>query len=113
MTPMLEGVGIALESLRAHKGRAALTILGVAIGVLVGMEIGAIISGFNKGVADILERSGPKTVWVGRFFQGGVNNCEGDDRCPSRHNPPLSLGDPRAGERLPAERWWAVEAGGE
>ena len=32
MTPLLEGVGIALESLRAHKARAALTILGVEIG---------------------------------------------------------------------------------
>jgi len=31
MTPALEGVGIALESLRGNKRRAALTILGVAI----------------------------------------------------------------------------------
>ena len=70
MTPLLEGVGIALESLRAHKARAALTILGVAIGVMVVMVIGAIVSGFNKGVADMLEQSGPKTFWVGRFFSG-------------------------------------------
>jgi putative ABC transport system permease protein len=110
---MLEGVGIALESLRAHKGRAALTILGVAIGVLVVMVIGAIISGFNKGVADILERSGPKTFWVGRFFQGGVNTCEGDDSCPWRHNPPLSLVDARAIERVPSVSWVAVEEGGQ
>jgi putative ABC transport system permease protein len=113
MTPMLEGVGIALESLRAHKGRAALTILGVAIGVLVVMVIGAIISGFNKGVADILERSGPKTFWVGRFFQGGVNTCEGDDSCPWRHNPPLSLSDAKAVERVPSVSWVAVEEGGQ
>ena len=45
MTPLLEGVGIALDSLRASKARAALTILGVAIGVMVVMVIGAIISG--------------------------------------------------------------------
>ncbi len=113
MTPMLEGVGIALESLRAHKGRAALTILGVAIGVLVVMVIGAIISGFNKGVADILERSGPKTFWVGRFFQGGVNTCEGDDSCPWRHNPPLSLVDAKAVERVRSVSWVAVEEGGQ
>src|SRR2546430_9040495 len=37
------------------------------------MVIGAIISGFNKGIADMLEQSGPKTFWVGRFFQGGVD----------------------------------------
>ena len=34
MTPMLEGAGIALSSLRAHKERSALTILGVVIGVM-------------------------------------------------------------------------------
>ncbi len=48
MTPLLEGVGIALESLRAHKARAALTILGVAIGVMVVMVIGAIVSTIRR-----------------------------------------------------------------
>jgi hypothetical protein len=57
MTPLLEGVGIALTSLRAHKLRAALTILGVAIGVMVVMVIGALIAGFDKGLGDMLDRS--------------------------------------------------------
>ncbi len=43
MTGLFEGVGIALSSLRAHKMRAALTILGVAIGVTVVMVIGGIV----------------------------------------------------------------------
>jgi putative ABC transport system permease protein len=112
MTPLLEGVGIALESLRAHKARAALTILGVAIGVMVVMVIGAIISGFNKGVADILEQSGPKTFWVGRFFQGGINVSDGsDEMSPWRHNPPISLADARAVMRLPSVSWVAVDEG--
>ena len=42
MTGLFEGVGIALDSLRSNKGRAALTILGVAIGVMVVMVIAAI-----------------------------------------------------------------------
>ena len=71
MSGVFEGVGIALASLRAHKMRAALTILGVAIGVTVVMVIGALISGFNKGVSDMLEQSGPKTFWVGRHFRAG------------------------------------------
>jgi hypothetical protein len=33
MNGVFEGVGIALESLKSSKARAALTILGVAIGV--------------------------------------------------------------------------------
>src|SRR5205814_7770042 len=39
VTALFEGVGIALSSLRAHKMGAALTILGVAIGVTVVMVI--------------------------------------------------------------------------
>ena len=50
MTSTFEGVGIALASLRAHKVRAALTILGVAIGVMVVMVIGALISGFGRRI---------------------------------------------------------------
>ena len=37
MISLFEGVGIALASLRSNKARAALTILGVAIGVMVVM----------------------------------------------------------------------------
>src|SRR2546425_2618887 len=32
---------------------------------MVVMVIGALISGFNKGVSDMLEQSGPKTFWKG------------------------------------------------
>jgi putative ABC transport system permease protein len=113
MTPLLEGVGIALESLRASKARAALTILGVAIGVMVVMVIGAIISGFNKGVSDSLQRSGPTTFWVGRFFQAGVNISDGsDEMSPWRRNPPISLSDARSIEALPSIAWVAVDEGG-
>ncbi|OLC02344.1 MAG: hypothetical protein AUH46_06735 [Gemmatimonadetes bacterium 13_1_40CM_70_15] len=42
-----------------------------------------------------------------------MNTCEGDDSCPWRHNPPLSLGDARAVERVPSVSWVAVEEGGQ
>jgi len=56
MTQLFEGVGIALTSLRAHKMRAALTILGVAIGVTVVMVIGAqfVINGITVVARNIL-----------------------------------------------------------
>ena len=47
---LFEGVGIALVSLCASKARAALTILGVSIGVAVVMLMAAMISGINKSV---------------------------------------------------------------
>jgi putative ABC transport system permease protein len=79
VTALFEGVGIALTSLRAHKMRAALTILGVAIGVTVVMVIGALISGFNKGISDMLSSLGPKTFWVGRYWGRARRACR---RCP-------------------------------
>ena len=115
MTPLLEGAGIALDSLRANKVRAALTILGVAIGVMVVMVIGALISGFNKGVSDMLEQSGPKTFWVGRFFQGGVGICDGsEENCPWRRNPPLTIPEAHLIATLPSVSFVAVDenAGG-
>src|SRR5881394_3140917 len=90
MTALFEGVGIALTSLRAHKMRAALTILGVAIGVTVVMVIGAMISGFNKGVSDMLASLGPKTFWVGRYW-GGQNDEDPEDPNPWRRRPPITV----------------------
>jgi putative ABC transport system permease protein len=74
-----EGVGIALGSLRASKVRAALTILGVAIGVMVVMVIGSMISGINNGVADIFAQLGPRTFFVFRHFEAGIH-IDDDDR---------------------------------
>jgi putative ABC transport system permease protein len=101
MTPMLEGAGIALASLRAHKARAALTILGVAIGVMVVMVIGALISGFDKGLTDMLESLGPKTFYVGRYW-GGTSAEDPDDPNPWRRRPPLTVAEADRLEQLPS-----------
>ena len=91
MTPLFEGVGIALDSLRAHKGRAALTIMGVAIGVTVVMVIAAMISGINRSVSGIFESIAPRTFLVWRFFQAGVNISDGsDESSPWRRNPEIT-----------------------
>jgi putative ABC transport system permease protein len=105
---MLEGVGIALASLRAHKMRAALTILGVAIGVIVVMVIGALIAGFDKGLSDMLASLGPKTFYVGRFW-GGAQQDDPDDPNPWRRRPSLSIGEARRLEELPTIKFVVVD----
>jgi putative ABC transport system permease protein len=73
-----------------------------------------VISGFNKGVADMMEQSGPKTFWVGRFFQGGVNVSDGsDEMSPWRRNPPMTIADGRAIAALPEVSWVALDEGGQ
>src|SRR2546421_2816827 len=87
---LFEGVGIALDSLRGNKRRAALTILGVAIGVTVVMVIAAMISGINRSVSSVIESIAPRTFLVWRFFQAGVNVSDGsDESSPWRRNPEI------------------------
>jgi putative ABC transport system permease protein len=108
MTPLLESAGIALASLRAHKARAALTILGVAIGVMVVMVIGALISGFDKGLTDMLESLGPKTFYVGRFW-GGAQSEDPDDPNPWRRRPPITVEEADRLEQLPSINFVVVD----
>ena len=108
MTSMFEGVGIALASIRAHKMRAALTILGVAIGVMVVMVIGALIAGFDKGLSDMLATLGPKTFYVGRFW-GGSGTEDPDDPNPWQRRPPLTVAEAERLEALPTIKFAVVD----
>ena len=108
MTQLFEGVGIALSSLRAHKMRAALTILGVAIGVTVVMVIGAMISGFNKGISDMLASLGPKTFWVGRYW-GGQGDEDPEDPNPWRRRPPITVEEANRLASLPSVAFVVVD----
>lgn len=96
---IFEGVGIAIGSIRANKARAALTILGVAIGVAVVMVIAAMITGIRRGVTDIVEQVGPRTFWVVRRFEGGIQIS--DDAQPRRRHPPLTLAEAERIAALP------------
>jgi putative ABC transport system permease protein len=106
LSRVAEGVGIALDSLRANKVRAALTILGVAIGVTVVIAMGAAITGINRSISQILEQAGPKTFFVFRWFEGGIHVGPDD---PSEANPPLTLADADRLRRLPSVRDVSVQ----
>jgi putative ABC transport system permease protein len=98
-----EGIGIALDSLRASKVRAALTILGVAIGVMVVIAMASAITGINRALARELESAGPRTFFVQRFFQGGLNISDGSDELsPWRKNPWITVEESEMIRQLPA-----------
>ena len=69
---LYEGVAMALESVRANRLRAGLTILGVAIGAMVVIAMAATLTGIHQTVTGIIERTGPKTLFVVRFFREGL-----------------------------------------
>ena len=101
---MGEGVTIALDSIRANKVRAGLTILGIAVGVFVVVVISAAVHGINNSVAKDLESTGPTTFFVSRF-PISFEACDGtDDTCKWFRNPALALADMEAIDRLPTVR---------
>ncbi|HEV8195422.1 MAG TPA: ABC transporter permease [Gemmatimonadales bacterium] len=100
---VFEGMGMALDSVRANKVRASLTILGVAIGVMVVITMASAITGVNRAVAKQLETLGPKTFFVFRFFQGGLNISDGsDEMSPWRRNPWLTTEEAQLIRGLPS-----------
>ena len=104
-TQLLEGVTIALEALRANKARAGLTIMGVALGVFVVVAMSSIVRGINESFRRDLEAAGPTSFYVYRRPIGGFNSCDGSvETCPERRNPPISLEEVAAIERLPTIR---------
>jgi putative ABC transport system permease protein len=101
---MKEGVAIALDSIRANKVRAGLTILGIAVGVFVVVVISAAIHGINQSVAKDLESAGPTTFFISRY-PISFEACDGTDAtCKWLRNPKLTLADVALVERLPSVR---------
>ena len=65
-----ENVGIALVSIRAAKLRAALTILGVVIGVSSVMSMATIVSGIQGQIVKTIEQAGPTVFYVFKAYNG-------------------------------------------
>ena len=105
LSRMMEGSAIALDSIQANKVRAALTILGVAIGVTVVIAMASAITGINNSITNILEAAGPKTFFVYRYFSGGLNVSDGSDELsPWRRMPWLTVDEAELIRNLPAVR---------
>lgn len=58
---------VALESIRAHKMRSFLNLLGIIIAVTTIIAVISIISGLNEFAANIINQLGPNTVVIAKF----------------------------------------------
>ena len=109
----LEGIGMALESLRANRVRAGLTIGGVAIGVFVVVAMGATVHGIRESFQSDLDEFGASTFTVQR--RGiGFSSCDGtEENCPDMHNPPVSIAEWSAIRDLPEVETATATFGGQ
>ncbi|HEX3156899.1 MAG TPA: ABC transporter permease [Gemmatimonadaceae bacterium] len=90
---VLEGVGIALDAIRANKVRAGLTIMGVAVGVFVVVAMAATVHGITKSFQQDVEAFGATSFQV-RRRSIGFSACDGtDDNCPERRNPAITAAE--------------------
>src|SRR5438477_11996054 len=91
------GVGLALDTVREHKMRSFLTVLGVIIGTGAVIGVGSIIAGLDGAITGLLRSFGPNTVIVTKTTAMGNATRE------ERRRAPLTLANARAiVERCPA-----------
>ena len=61
---------LALQTIRSHKLRSFLTVLGVIVGTGTIIGVGAILTGFDASIAGVLRSFGPNSIIVFRFPVG-------------------------------------------
>src|SRR5438105_10773495 len=67
---LVENLLVAVDTLRSHKVRSTLTIIGIVIGVTSVISVASIIQGLNKFVQDRVASLGARTYFVSRFPPG-------------------------------------------
>ena len=70
MNNWLENVWMALDTLRQHKLRSFLTVLGVIIGTMTVIVIAAFVSGIDARVAKEIESFGTNSIYIYKFDPG-------------------------------------------
>lgn len=67
---MAENMKMALDTIRTHKVRAFLTVLGVVIGVAVAIVVASILLGVEQNVQASFNEFGVNNLWIFRFNIG-------------------------------------------
>jgi putative ABC transport system permease protein len=87
---LLSGIKLALDTVREHKLRSFLTVLGVIIGTGAVIGVGSIIAGLDGAITGLLRSFGPNTVIVTKTTAMGNATRE------ERRRKPLTLEQARA-----------------
>ncbi len=77
---ILENLHMALDTLRQHKLRSLLTVLGVVIGTMTVIVIAAFVSGIDARVSKEIESFGTNSIYIYRFDPGFNFNPTQEER---------------------------------
>jgi putative ABC transport system permease protein len=88
-----ENLKQALDTLRNHKMRSALTVFGVVLGVTVVMLVAALITGFDYTIQENVKQFGADTAFISKWDQGFHG---GSAPLEERLRKPLTIEDANA-----------------
>jgi len=90
--PVRENLLLALDTLRTHKFRSFLTVLGVLIGTTTVIAVTSIIAGLDNQLVAVAEQFGTRTLWVYKLELGAPHALTREERL----RKPLSYEDAMA-----------------
>jgi putative ABC transport system permease protein len=94
-----ENLALALDTLRTHKFRSFLTVLGVLIGTTTVIAVASIIAGLDAQLVQTAEQYGTRVLWVYKLQMGAPHRLTREERL----RKPLSYEDAKAiKEQCPA-----------
>jgi putative ABC transport system permease protein len=92
-----ENLRLAIDTVREHKLRSFLAVLGVMIGVTLVILVVGLVQGFRVTIQDEITKEGIDTAWVDRFEQGPNSNHR---PLEERKRPPLTVENGEAIQQL-------------
>jgi len=75
-----ESLLLAMDTLRSHKFRSFLTVLGVLIGTSTVIVVTSIFAGLDKQLVDVAEQFGTRTIWVYKLQMGAPHQLTREER---------------------------------
>ncbi len=75
-----ENLLLAFDTLRTHKFRSFLTVLGVLIGTTTVIAVTSIIAGLDKQLVDVAQQFGTRTLWVYKLQVGNPHQLTREER---------------------------------
>ena len=93
---------MALDSIRAHKFRSTLTVLGIVVGLLVAILVAAVLTGMRGNIVRMVEEYGTNNIYAFHLSTGPQLHVDRAERA----RKPLNEAD---AEALRQHAWAAEE----
>jgi putative ABC transport system permease protein len=84
-----ETLGMALDSIRSHKFRSILTVLGIVIGIMCAISIASILTGLRQSIVAMIEEYGTNNIYAFHLSTGPRTSEDRNERACK----PLTVAD--------------------